>query len=241
MQIIHSKLLKQFKNLTQGFTTKQNGNLGFHVGDDRESVIQNHKALGKELSYNYETLVHMQQIHSNECRVVETYDDFFHPPCCDALITNKKNIPLMVMVADCSPLLFYDAKQEVIALAHAGRAGTFSNIVQSVLTSFKENYNSSVENIFVSVGASIKECCYEVGEEIVQEAEELSLSYSISKRENSYYLNISKILSRQLLNAGILEQNIEFIDECSCCNQKSYYSYRGEGKTGRFTGIVMLK
>ena len=147
----------------------------------------------------------------------------------------------MVMVADCSPLLFYDAKQEVIAVAHAGRAGTFGNIIQNVVASFKQNYHSLTEDIFVSIGVSIGECCYEVGEEIIKEAEALSLSYSISKRENSYYLNISKILHTQLLNAGIPEQNIEFIDECSCCNKKSYYSYRGEGKTGRFAGVLKLK
>ncbi len=241
MQIIHSKLLKQFKNLTQGFTTKQNGNLAFHVGENKEAVIQNHKALAKELGYHYETLIHMEQIHSNKCRVVKISDDFFHPPRCDALITDKKYTPLMVMVADCSPILFYDAQQEIIAVAHAGRAGTFSNIIHNVVKNFQDNYHSLTEDIFVSIGASIGECCYEVGEEIVTEAEALSLSYSISKRENSYYLNISKILHTQLLNAGIQEQNIEFINECSCCNQKSYYSYRGEGKTGRFAGVLMLK
>ena len=241
MQIIQSKLLKQFKDLTQGFTTKQNDNLAFHVGDNKESVVQNHKALAEDLMYDYTKLIHMQQVHENECRVVKNEDDFFHPPVCDAVITDKKNTPLMVMVADCSPLLFYDAKKEVIAVAHAGRAGTFSNIVKNVLTAFVHEYHSNPKDIFVAVGASIQECCYEVGEEIAKEAQTLSLGYSLSKREGSYYLNISTILHKQLLNAGIPKRNIELSTECSCCEKESYYSYRGEGKTGRFAGILMLK
>jgi len=241
MKIIQSNLLNQFANLTQGFTTKNSGNLAFHVGDDKIKVIQNHEELAKELGYSMESLVHMKQLHKTEVQVINDSHNFYTPPRCDALITNKRNTPLMVMVADCSPILFYDAKKEVIAVAHAGRAGAFGNIISSTLKSFRQNFNSKPEDIFVSVGVSIKSCCYKVGEEIVEEAKELNLEYAIIKGDNSYFLDISAILKKQLKNENIPQNNIEFSDECNCCNDDKYFSYRAQKNTGRFAGIINLK
>jgi len=240
MQIIQSKLLTNFSELTQGFTTKKNGNLAFHVGDDKESVIQNHIKLAKDMNYKINSLVHMKQIHSNLVKVVDENDNFKNPPTCDALITDKKNTPLMVMVADCSPILFYDSKRQVIAVAHAGRAGAFNNIIKQTVLKMQQKFNTQSRDIFVSVGASIGSCCYEVGEEIYAQAKELSLEFTISKSQNSYYLDISKILKMQLLHCGLKEEHIEFSKECtSCCNAK-YFSYRFQKITGRFAGIIML-
>lgn len=240
MKIIQSNLLKEFNDIEHGFTSKINGNLAFHVGDDKESVIQNHTKLSKYLSYDKDSLVHMKQIHSSIVKKVDKSDDFNHPPICDALITDKKNTPLMVMVADCSPILFYDAKREIIAVAHAGRKGAFTNIIFNVIQSFKNDFSSDPQDIFVSIGSSILECCYEVGEEIYKEAEILNLEYALSFKDNSYYLDISKILYKQLLNAGVKRENIEISQNCSCCS-KELFSYRREDITGRFAGVIFLK
>lgn len=134
MKIYQSKILNNFSNLTHTFTTKDGGvskkpysslNLAFHVQDNSANVITNHEKLASNLNYNKRTLVHMKQIHSDIVHIVSDDNNFDNPPTCDALITDKKNIPLMVMVADCSPILFYDKTKEVIAVAHAGRQGTF--------------------------------------------------------------------------------------------------------------------
>jgi len=249
MQIIQSKILKKFPSLTHGFTSKDGGksslpydslNLAFHVEDNKEKVIQNHLLLADKLHYNARTLVHMKQIHSSIVHIVDANDNFYNPKECDALITNKIDTPLMVMVADCSPILFYDNEKKVIAVAHAGRQGAFKNIVQNVINSFVNNFNSRLENINVAIGASIGECCYEVGSEIYDEAKILSLEYALNKKENSYYLNISAILKSQLLNAGVKEHNIEFSKECTSCSNKKYFSYRADNTTGRFCGVLIL-
>ncbi|MDQ7042975.1 MAG: peptidoglycan editing factor PgeF, partial [Sulfurimonas sp.] len=207
MKIIQSKLLKQFGNLTQGFTSKEHGNLAFHVNDSKIHVINNHKQLSILLSYDFEKLVHMKQVHKSEIKVIKEGDAFSNPPTCDGLITNKKYTPLMVMVADCSPLLFYDSKTKTIAVVHAGRAGAFSNIVQKTLHSFRDDFCSDMKDIYVSIGPSIGECCYEVGEEIYHEAKSLHLDYALTLKANTYYLSISKILHKQLLDNGLEDKN----------------------------------
>lgn len=249
MQINQSKLLKNYSEIAHGFTNKHDGcsvtpysslNLAFHVNDDKKSVEKNHELLAEHLNYDKKTLVHMKQIHSNIVHIVRDEDNFKNPPTCDALITNRSNTPLMVMVADCSPILFYDDVQKVIAVAHAGRAGAFKNIVQNVLDTFANEFDSQMRNINVVVGASIGECCYEVGSEIYDESKKLNLEYSIHNKHDSYYLNISQILKTQLLNAKIKEENIEFSEECSCCESDKYFSYREQNVTGRFAGIIYL-
>jgi len=250
MQITQTSLLNSFSNLTHCFTAKDGGvscgaystlNLAFHVEDDAELVNKNHTLLADKLNYDKKTLVHMKQIHSDIVHIVTLDDNFKNPPTCDALITDKQNTPLMVMVADCSPILFYDSVKKVIAVAHAGRQGAFKNIVKNVIDSFKNDYDSNVDNILVTVGASIGECCYEVGDEIYEEAKELGVEYSLNKKAQSYYLDISKILQSQLLESGIKKENIEISRECSCCENNKYFSYRADGITGRFAGVIKLK
>ena len=249
MRLIQSKLLNKFSNLTHAFTTKDGGvsneiysslNLAFHVADNKKSVEDNHRLLADKLNYDIRRLIHMKQIHSDIVHMVTQEENFNTPPTCDALITDKINTPLMVMVADCSPILFYDDKKKVIAVAHAGRQGTFKNIIKNVIESFKNNYGSNAEDILVTVGASIGECCYEVGPEIYEEAKKLNLEYSMTKKENSYYLNIRDILKNQLLSSGIKKKNLEISDECSCCKNNIYFSYRAQKTTGRFCGLIFL-
>jgi hypothetical protein len=237
----HSKLLNKFSNITHTFTTQDSANLAFHVNDNPLHVDKRHEVLAKELKYNKETLVHMKQFHSDIVHIVQENDTFNNPPTCDALITNKINTPLMVMVADCSPILFFDEKNKVIAVAHAGRQGAFKNIIKNTLDSFIDNFNSKLDSLHVAIGASIGVCCYEVGSEINDEALKLGFDFAIEKKENTYYLNISKILKKQLLDCGIKKENIEINSECTRCQSDKYFSYRANPQTGRFAGVIKLK
>jgi hypothetical protein len=250
MKIYQSNLLNNFSNLTHVFTTKDGGvskkpykslNLAYHVNDNVDDVDANHEIVAKKLIYDKKTLIHMKQIHSDIVHIVDANDNFDNPPTCDALITNKINTPLMVMVADCSPILFYDEKQKVIAVAHAGRQGAFKNIIQNVINTFVDAYNSDAKDIYVSVGASICACCYEVGSEIYEEAKDLKLDYAIHKVDDRFYLDVSKILKSQLLASKVKKENIEISKDCSCCKNDEYFSYRADATTGRFAGILMMK
>jgi YfiH family protein len=240
MKFYQSKLLNQFSNLTHAFTTKQSKNLAFHVNDILQNVLQNHQNLAEDLNYNIKTVVHMKQIHSDRVKIVSTDDNFENPPTCDALITNKKNIPLMVMVADCSPILFYDDVKKVIAVAHAGRAGAFKNICANVIYSFVNEFSSCVSDIKVSIGPAICKDCYEVGKEIYEEATQLKLDYALTKKEHGYYLDIRAILDKQLREAGIKQEHLEISALCSQCDA-NFFSYREEKKCGRFAGVLLLR
>ena len=111
------------------FTTTEDGNLAYHVNDIKENVDKNREAVALKMDYKNEDLVYMNQVHGNSVQIVDENSPKFIDNC-DGLITKAKGLPLMVMVADCIPILFFDEIQGVIAAVHAGRNSTFLKIAQ---------------------------------------------------------------------------------------------------------------
>lgn len=216
------------------FTDKNDGNLAFHVEDNEINVIKNRKNLALKLGYNYEDLVYMNQIHSANIIVVDENSPKLVDNC-DSIITRSKNLPLMVMVADCIPILMFDDKQGIIAAIHAGRNSTFLEISKKTAEVFIEKFSSNPEDINVVFGASIQKCCYEVSEDLSKIVEN---SFGKEFVENNY-IDLQGINKKQLNDLGI--KNIEISNICTKCGDKSYFSYRKDKKTGRFAGIIILK
>lgn len=241
MKYLKSQLLSKFENIEHFFTTKECGNIAFHVGDNEKNVIVNHKKIADDFDYELNNLVWMKQIHSDKVEIVNEDDTFSNPNTCDALITNQTDKPIMVMVADCTPILLYDPQNRVIAVVHAGRKGAFENIVSKTIIKMQNEFHSKSENLIAVLGASIKSCCYEVGAEINEEAKNLNLQYAITKNDFKYYLDVNKIIKQQLQDMKIKDKNIEEFKECTCCNSDRLYSYRKDNKCGRFSGVIMIK
>ena len=216
------------------FTDKNDGNLAFHVEDNEINVIKNRKNLALKLGYNYEDLVYMNQIHSANIIVVDENSPKLVDNC-DSIITRSKNLPLMVMVADCIPILMFDDKKGIIAAIHAGRNSTFLEISKKTASFFIEKFSSNPEDINVVFGASIQKCCYEVSEDLSKIVEN---SFGKEFVENNY-IDLQGINKKQLNDLGI--KNIEISNICTKCGDKPYFSYRKDKKTGRFAGIIILK
>ncbi|WP_066404467.1 peptidoglycan editing factor PgeF [Aliarcobacter cryaerophilus] len=216
------------------FTDKNDGNLAFHVEDNEINVIKNRKNLALKLGYNYEDLVYMNQVHSANIIVVDENSPKLVDNC-DSIITRSKNLPLMVMVADCIPILMFDSKQGVVAAIHAGRNSTFLEIAKKTAEVFIEKFSSNPEDINVVFGASIQKCCYEVSEDLSKIVEN---SFGKEFVKNNY-IDLQGINKKQLNDLGI--KNIEISNICTKCGDKPYFSYRKDKKTGRFAGIIILK
>ena len=238
--------LRKYPSIQAFFSTRHNGvshkpfeslNLGFHVGDDEKNVKQNHEMIRSAFRSSSQ-LFYMDQVHSNMvCKLGKIKEI----PSCDALLTDEKDKILMVMVADCVPLLFYDTKHHAIAAIHAGRAGAFENIVLQTFQTMQKSYGTSANELVVSIGPHIGSCCYEVGREIFLAAEELNIQSFIEIRHEKYFLDLLGIIKNQLHNIGVKDFNMEEEVTCTACDTENFFSYRKEGKTGRFCGVIMLK
>ncbi len=226
-------IVKDTPELLALFTNISDENIAYHVTDDSSQVDNARQNLAQKYNFDLSKLSFMEQIHSNFVEIADPSQVFK----CDALITNKKNTPLMVMVADCIPILFYNLQKKAIAVAHAGRVGTFKNITSNTLDKMITEYSCDPKDIQVVLGPSIQKCCYEVSPEIAEFTKK-SFGEEFVKDRN---IDLQGINKKQLMQKGICESNISISPICTKCGDQPYFSYRKDKECGRFAGIVLLK
>ncbi|WP_419769701.1 MAG: peptidoglycan editing factor PgeF [Candidatus Marinarcus sp.] len=220
--------------IKQFFTTKDDGNIAFHVTTDHASVEKNRQALAQTYGIDLSSMHYMEQTHGNNVEII-TKDSPLLTKDCDALITNEPNIALMVMVADCIPILLKDEVKGVIAVVHAGRNSTFLKIAQITVEKMMEQYGCKSKDIEAILGPSIQKCCYEVSSELA-----LIVKNSFSDK----FVN-HRHIDLQGINKMLLEKmkigRIEISTVCTKCSNKNYFSYRLDKNCGRFAAISVIK
>ena len=215
------------------FTTSDDGNLAYHVNDIKENVDKNRQAVALKMEYKNEDLVYMNQVHGNNVQIVDKNSPKLIENC-DGLITKEKGLPLMVMVADCIPILFFDEIQWVIAAVHAGRNSTFLKIAQITANKMINELGCNVNNIKVIMGPSIHACCYEVSDELVNI---VKTSFG-EKYCKGNYIDLHGINIKLLEEVGI--RHIRISEICTKCSDEPFYSFRKDKYTGRFAVIITL-
>lgn len=251
MKLLKPSLLSPFTNITAAFTTRHGGiseapytsaNLAFHVGDTPSDVLKNHDILAQILGYERSRLVHMRQIHSDRIIVVDETYTFDTPPECDALITDTLNLPIMIMSADCTPIILYDPIRHTCAVVHAGRAGALGEILPKTIKSMEERFGTLRENLNIVMGPSIHGCCYEINETIADETELKGYAGALYRKDDKVFLDVNTILLQQLEALNIEPSHIEVIEHCTSCKSDEYFSYRADRqKTGRIAGLIILR
>lgn len=246
--------LSKISGIRHGFTTAKGGfssgkieglNLGFRVGDDRERVIKNYKAVAKDLDMSFDNMVLSRQTHTDNIRIVTKDDrgkgltkesDIFDT---DGLITNVKNTPLVIFTADCIPVLLADKYGRAVGAVHAGWRGTFMKIPKKAAELMATTYGVSPENIVAAIGPGIGQCCFEVGEEV---AKEFDGSFVKKGSNGKFFVDLWAANFAALCEAGVLPENISVSGICTKCNCGEFYSYRAMGdKTGRLGALIEIK
>ena len=87
----------------------------------------------KKNTPKYKKIVLLNQVHSSKFYYISKYSKLNHKFEGDALITDKRSLPIAVLTADCAPILIYDESKEMIAAIHAGWKGAYKGIVKKVV------------------------------------------------------------------------------------------------------------
>ncbi len=222
------------KKIFYTFTTTADGNLAYHVPDTKENVDKNRKELAKKYNFDLENLIYMNQVHGNNVEIV-TKDSPRLIKDCDGIITNEKNLTLMVMVADCIPIIYIDKSKGVIAAVHAGRNSTFQRIAEITVQKMVKEFNCNVNDIEVILGPSIQKCCYEVNSELS----------NIVKSSFSDEFVDGRLIDLQGINKMLLKSqgisSIRIYNTCTKCSNEPYFSFRKDKNCGRFVGLVSIE
>jgi len=227
-------------------------NLSFNVGDAPKKVLKNRELLADTLGISLSSLTTAKQVHDAHVEIVTKgsrgkgatdYKGAIN--AADAMVTDAADTCLMALLADCVPILFYDPSRKVIGVAHAGWKGTLRSVARDTVSVFRKDFGCSPKDIVVGIGPSIGPCCYEVGKEVVGQVENLfgAKQGYIGKESTSGKgcFDLWQANLRQLVEAGIPEENIETAKVCTCHHPDLFFSYRHEnGRAGRFgAGIVI--
>lgn len=253
--------LDKYNKVKHIFTTRLGGhsdgifkslNFAFNTGDNKEKVFKNFNEVSNVFNTQINNFYHAYQNHTSNVKivldedrgkgVVKDRDDGEY----DAFITNCKSLVLYVTVADCVPIYLYDNAKNVIAIVHAGWRGTCNNIVRNTINKMKEHFNTSAKDIIACIGPSICSDCYEVSDDVFIDFsknynEDYLQKIFIKNDNNRYNLNLWEANKLNLINEGVLIDNIDITNVCTYNNPDLFFSHRRLGnKRGNMGAFIMI-
>ncbi|MBQ1389066.1 MAG: peptidoglycan editing factor PgeF [Clostridia bacterium] len=254
------KVLDQIPFVTHAFSTRMGGvstdeftsmNMSFARGDKDENVIENYKRLCAAVGVSFESLTASAQDHHTFVRRVTAENcgvGITRPKdiqSVDALVTNEPGVTLVTYFADCTPLLFVDAKNKAIAAAHAGWRGTVGEIGRLTIEKMIGEFSTDPGDLIVTVGPAIGKCCYEVDEPVADEFRKLHLDsekFIYEKDGGKYMIDLLEANTQIIMKTGVPRENITKSDICTRCSSDMVWSHRATGgKRGGMCALLAVK
>jgi YfiH family protein len=205
----------------------QHNNLARHVGDEVGSVDENRMRLESVVG----DVAYMNQSHGDNVSFLERIPEV--EPDADAMITTSPGISLAVLTADCIPLLLWDENSRCVAAVHVGRRGLMNGVAIKTLEKMRTLGSQNIRGV---LGPSICAKCYEVGEDVFDEVIRVFPKANSHFGDGRFFLDLAGALQDQLEKSGVTS-----VKALSCTfEDSSFFSYRRDGITGRFAGVVTL-
>ena len=157
----------------------------------------------------------------------------------DAILTDNPELTLLMLFADCVPILLYDTEKSISGIAHAGWQGTINKVVKIMVEKMIKDHECKRDKIIACIGPSICVHDYQVGENVL---EAVAANFPVTdeiifKKAGGYYLNLQAANQLTLKEAGI--KNIHDAGICTAENTGDWFSHRAEnGETGRFAAVM---
>jgi YfiH family protein len=211
-------------------------NLGMHVGDRPEAVAANRERLAVGVGLPADRLVWMQQVHGSTVAAV----DGAAPgpvPATDALVTAEPGLAVVVLVADCVPVLLADPVAGVVAAVHAGRVGAQAGVLPATLE-VMVRLGARIDQVEVLLGPSACGLCYEVPAQMQSDVAAQLPGSACRTRRGTAGLDLRAGLWHQLAAAGVARIGVD--PRCTI-EDTALYSYRRDGTTGRVAALTWFE
>ena len=218
-------------------------NLGDHVGDQIEAVLANRAIFAKGLPSKP---LWLKQTHSTVVSTPQTRkakpNDVINA---DASVTNIANEALVIMTADCLPVLFTNSKGTVVGAAHAGWRGLCAGVLENTVAQMLNLSNeTSASDLLVWLGPAIGPASFEVGKDVVEAFRDSGLPFSenafqpIAGKSGKFLADIYRLACDRLQACGVT--SIFGGEYCTVRDSKQFFSYRRDGQTGRFASVIWI-
>jgi polyphenol oxidase len=219
-------------------------NLANGVGDSADAVAENRRRFAVELGASplWLRLVHGTQVH----RWVSA-ETSAPAPTADAAWTTERGLACTVSAADCLPVLFALRDGSAVAAAHAGWRGLAGGVIEATLAAVQQGTGAAASDFVVWLGPCIGPQHFEVGADVlaafghkpVGGALEPGPHFSFRPRADGaarWLADLAGLARQRLLAAGV--QRISSSGLCTVSDPSSFFSYRRDGRTGRFVAAI---
>jgi YfiH family protein len=210
-------------------------NLGDRVGDDPAAVTANRERLARELKLPPDHVIWMEQVHGRTATVVASprADPL---EATDAVIATEPGLAVAVLVADCVPILLADPDAGVVAAVHAGRVGSRVGVLPAALDAMRDA-GARLDHVEALLGPAVCGECYEVPAAMQTDVATHLPGSASRTRQGTPGLDLRAGLWQQLADAGVARIGVD--PRCTV-EDRTLFSHRRDGKTGRLAAITWL-
>ncbi len=207
-------------------------NLGRLTQDDPRHVARNRAALRDDVGAQLEFVT---QVHGSQVRVVNATQSQpnapAEPPEADAQVTAIGGVGIVVLTADCLPIVV--AGEGAVAVLHAGWRGLAGGVIAHGVRALEAL--GACKPVAAAIGPGAGACCYEVGPEVHEAFAALP-----DAAHHGAKLDLNAIARHQLQAAGVA--TVHDISLCTICSDRDlFFSHRRDrGVTGRQAGVAWL-
>ena len=250
--MIKSKILRNQKNISHYFFNRLGGtskgiykslNCGKGSKDKIANIGKNLKIVSKKIGCTSRNLVSLNQIHSNKVLKINNVPK--KKLTGDAMITNKQNIAISILTADCAPILIIEKKQKFVGAIHAGWKGAFKGIVKKTIQLLKKN-GCSEKDMIACIGPCIKKNSYEVKNDffkLFKNKNKKNINFFTFKKKKIFF-DLSEYIKSQFYENGV--KKIDIIRKDTYALENNFFSSRISKKNkhndyGRNISAIMIK
>lgn len=222
-------------------------NVSLRVGDIPARVVENRRRAARWLGVGLDATVWAEQVHGGEVAVVGQEQRGRGARMAadamvgvDGLLTSESGVALAIGVADCVPVFLAAPAAGWIGAVHAGWRGTAAEVVVRAIERL-EAAGVSPRAIFAGIGPSIRACCYEVDQAVIDRLKPVApdpLAWTPG-RPGHFQLDVARINRDQLERVGVPSDHIAMADRCTACDPDAFFSHRRDrGQTGRLGALI---
>lgn len=246
--MVKLNIFSGFKGLIHGISDRSDGNMS-PLFDEKSKVTSNRLEFSKKCGFSPDSVILLEQIHSTTVRLVSPQDvsSFQNPVLLgqtDSAITDIKGIALIVLTADCLPILFFDPVKNAIGIAHAGWKGTLGKIYLKTLLSLHSNFGCQIKDIYIGIGPAIGKCCQKTSDPVFYtQFPEWKDFYSVDQNGTGHS-DLVGFTINEFISQGVQPEKIELINHCTNHNRRKYFTHKFASNAlpeGRFATAICLK
>jgi YfiH family protein len=224
-------------------------NLGLMVGDDQAAVLANRGRVAAALGTSLDDFVFCQQSHQPNVQIVgpehrglgaRSAADAI--AATDALVTAVPGVTLVVMAADCVPLVLFDPVARVLACVHAGWGGTVRGVTPAAVAAMR-TLGADPTRIIAGVGPAIHPDRYQVGADVAELARQAfgDRVDAVIRPDGTgkWLFDLWQANALQLTAAGVPADQVHIAGRDTGPGTP-FFSHRSEAPTGRFAAVARL-